>query len=216
MATRILLVDDHRVVLEGLRSLLEQESDLEVVGLAENGRSAISMVDQLRPDVVVIDIAMQDLNGMDAAAQIIRNHPKTKVVALSTHTGGKYVRSMLDAGAHAYVTKETATSELLRAIRAVRTGRKYLSSDITDTVIDSYVSREIEDDSAMSVLGGREREVLQLIAEGLTSGEIAERLHISTNTVDTHRRNIMKKLDLHSVAELTKYAVREGLSDLQS
>ena len=215
MAIRVLLVDDHRVVLEGLRSLLEQESDLEVVGLANNGRDAISMVGELGPDVVVIDIAMPSLNGMEAAAQIVRDHPKTKVVALSTHTEGKHVRSMLDAGAHGYVTKETAPSELLRAIRALQRGRKYLSSDITETVINGYVNREVTDTSAMQILGGREREVLQLIAEGLTSGEISRRLHISTNTVDTHRRNMMKKLDLHSVAELTKYAVREGLTDLQ-
>ena len=216
MGTRILLVDDHRVVLEGLRSLIEQESDLEVVGLAEDGRAAMSMIDQLKPDIVVIDIAMPDLNGMEATTQIARDYSTTKIIALSMHTEGKYVRSMLDAGAAGYVTKETASSELLRAIRAVTRNRKYLSSDITDRVIDGYVNREVEDTSAMAILGGREREVLQLIAEGLTSGEIASRLHISTNTVDTHRRNLMKKLDLHSVAELTKYAVREGLTELDS
>lgn len=215
MTIRILLVDDHRLVLEGLRSLLEQESDIEVVGLAEDGRSATSMIKQLEPDVVVIDIAMPNLNGLEATVQIVRDHPKTKVLAMSMHTDSKHVRSMLDAGAHGYVTKETAPSELLRAILAVQRGRKYLSSDITDRVIDAYVNREVEDTTAMNILGGREREVLQLIAEGMTSGEIAKRLHISTNTVDTHRRNMMKKLDLHTVAELTKYAVREGLSDLQ-
>ena len=214
MATRVLLVDDHQVVLEGLRSLLEQESDLQVVGTATNARDAITMIREDEPDVVVVDVAMPDLNGFEATAQILHEKPNLKIVALSTHTSGKHVRGMLDAGAHAYVTKETAANELLTAIRQVRRGRKYLSSDITGTVVDGYVNREVVDTSAQNLLGAREREVLQLIAEGLTSGEIASRLHISTNTVDTHRRNLMKKLDLHSVAELTKYAVREGLTQL--
>jgi two-component system NarL family response regulator len=214
MPTRILLVDDHRVVVEGLRVMLDQEPDMEVVGIAEDGRVSLSLVNELRPDVVVMDIGMPQLNGTGAAAQIHHDHPKTKVIALSTYSDRKHVRGMLEAGAHGYVTKATASNELLRAIRKVVAGRKYLSSDVTEGVIDGYMNREVEDSSATSALGGREREVLQLIAEGKTSGEIATILHISTNTVDTHRRNVMKKLDLHSVADLTKYAIREGLTEV--
>jgi DNA-binding NarL/FixJ family response regulator len=215
MPVRLLLVDDHQVVLEGLRAMLEQELSLEVVGMAENGRSALSMVRQLSPDVVVMDVGMPDLNGIDATAQIVRDFPLVRVVALSTHTDPKHVRAMLEAGAHAYVTKETAGAELIQAIDKARRGMKYLSSDVTGSVIQGYVNpNPPDDDSALALLGGREREVLQLIAEGLTSGEVADRLSISTNTVDTHRRNIMKKLNLHSVAELTKYAIREGLTNL--
>lgn len=215
MAIRILLVDDHRVVVEGLRSLLNGEKNLQVVGLAEDGRQAISMAEQLAPSVVIMDISMPSLNGIEATSQIVKNCPNSRVLALSPHVDGRHVRSMLEAGAHGYVTKEMAGSELIQAIREVSHGRKYLSSDVTESVVDGYVKKVIEDNSAMTTLGGREREVLQLLAEGLTSGEIADRLDISTNTVDTHRRNLMKKLDLHSVAELTKYAIREGLTSLE-
>jgi len=159
---------------------------------------------------------MPELNGIEATTQIMHDHPKTRIVALSTHTRGKHVRAMLEAGAHAYVTKQNAAGELLRAVRKVQHGQKYLSSDITDTVVAGLIDREVEDDSATHQLGGREREVLQLIAEGYTSGEIASHLHISTNTVDTHRRNIMRKLDLHTVADLTKYAIREGITGVDA
>lgn len=215
MTTRILLVDDHRVVLDSLRIMLDQERDFEVVGMAEDGRVALDMVDELSPDIVLMDIGMPDLNGMEATRQIVRDHPGMKVVALSTHASKKHVRSMLEAGAHGYVTKDAASSELTRAIRGVRRGEKYLCSAVTRLVVDSYVTGDGGVKTAMGDLGSREVEVLQLIAEGLTSGEIATRLHISTNTVDTHRRNIMKKIDLHSVAELTKYAIREGLVELE-
>lgn len=216
MATRILLVDDHRVVLEGLRALLNDEKDLNVVGLAEDGRVALSMVVELSPEVVIIDVSMPRLNGIEATSQIVHDHPQTRVLALSTHTDGRHVRSILEAGAHGYVTKEMAGAELVHAIREVSHGRKYLSSDVTESVVDGYVKKVVDDRTAMTILSGREREVLQLLAEGLTSGEIAEQLCVSTNTIDTHRRNLMKKLDLHSVAELTKYAVREGLTGLEA
>lgn len=153
-------------------------------------------------------------NPPDASTGKPVDHPDVKVVALSIHTDGKIVRSMLEAGAHGYVTKETSTRELCRAIRKVRDGLKYLSSDVTTSVVEGYLSHVVPDQSAMTRLAGREREVLQFIAEGLNSGEIAGRLNISTNTVDTHRRNLMKKLNLHSIAALTKYAIREGLTDV--
>lgn len=214
MATRVLLVDDHRVVMEGLRAMLDQQPDIEVVGMASDGRKAMAMVEELSPDITIMDISMPDLNGMQATAQILHDHPKAKVIALSTHNDSKHVRAMLEAGASGYVTKDTAGEELLEAIHKVRNGQSYLSSDVTGNVMAGFVNREIVDNSAMQALGSREREILQLIAEGHTSGEVAAKLHISTNTVDTHRRNIMKKLDLHSVADLTKYAIREGLTDV--
>jgi two-component system NarL family response regulator len=158
---------------------------------------------------------MPELNGVDAARQIGHEHPRMRVVALSTHTDERFVRMMLEAGAHGYVTKEAAGTELVRAIRQVCQGRKYLSSDVTGDVVEGYIQRDPEEAAGHAPLGGREREVLQLIAEGATSGEIAARLHLSTNTVDTHRRNIMKKLDLHSIADLTKFAIREGLTDVE-
>jgi two-component system NarL family response regulator len=195
--------------------MLDQEDDFEIVGMAEDGRVALDMVSELSPDVVLMDIGMPDLNGMEATRQITRRNPGAKVVALSTHASQKHVRAMLEAGAAGYVTKDAATAELTGAIRKVRKGEKYLCSTVTGFVVDSFVHGDNGGPGAMRELGSREVEVLQLIAEGMTSGEIAQRLHISTNTVDTHRRNIMKKLDLHSVADLTKYAVREGLVELE-
>ena len=202
------------MVIDGLRAMLDQEEDMEVVGIAEDGRTVLAMVGELSPDVVVMDIAMPELNGIETTAQILQSHPRVKIVGLSTHTDKRCVRSMLEAGAHAYVTKEASGGELLLAVHKVMGGFKYLSSDITEGVIDGYVHQDVDYSSAMSQLGGREREVVQLMAEGYSSGEIATELDISTNTVDTHRRNIMKKLGLHSVAELTKYAIREGLTDV--
>lgn len=213
MATRILLVDNHRLVIEGLWAILEQQDDLEVVGMASTGRIALSLVAELKPDIVVMDISMPDLNGIDATVQIVNHHPDVKVIALSAHRDKRYVRAMLEAGTHGFVVKDTASTELLQAIKSVNGGQKYLSSNVTDAVIDGFVNGDGEEATVMTQLGAREREILQLIAEGYTSGEIAGQLHISTNTVDTHRRNIMKKLDLHSVADLTRYAIREGLTD---
>jgi two-component system NarL family response regulator len=212
--TRLLLADDHGVVLEGLRAMLDQEPDLEVVGLARDGRTALEMVRELKPHVVVMDITMPDLNGIEATTQLVRDHPNCRVVALSTHTEARFIRAMLEAGASAYVTKQMAGEELLRAVRQVQRGFKYLSSDITDMVVEGCVHPAGKTPSAMNKLGSRERQVLQMIAEGRTSGEVAARLHIATNTVDTHRRNIMRKLNLRTVADLTKYAIREGLTGL--
>ncbi len=214
MATRILLVDNHRLVIEGLWAILNREDDLEVVGMASTGRIALEMVAEQQPDIVVMDISMPDLNGIEATSQIVSQYPQVKVIALSAHRDKRYVRAMLEAGTHGFVVKDTASTELLQAIKSVKDGQKYLSSNVTDAVIDGYVNGDAAESTVMTSLGSREREILQLIAEGYTSGEIASQLHISTNTVDTHRRNIMKKLDLHSVADLTRYAIREGLTDV--
>ena len=216
MNIRILLVDDHQMMRDGLRSVLDLEDDFDVVGEAGNGYQALEMARTRRPDVIVMDIGMKDLNGMEATRQIIAQNPRAKVVALSTYSNEPYVISMLEAGACGYVLKDAAVDEMRRAIRVVADGRHYLSPEIAGTVVASRLRGPVQEGaSASSPLGARERQILQLLAEGHTSSEIARQLHIATTTVDSHRRNIMKKLDLHSVAELTKYAIREGLTSLE-
>jgi two-component system NarL family response regulator len=215
MSVQILLADDHQMLRDGLRSILASEPDIEVVGEAENGHAAVAMARTLRPNVVVMDIGMCGLNGVEATRQIKAENPKVHVIALSTYSDRRYVLSMLEAGASGYVLKASAYDELLRAVRAVAEGKNYLSPDITGVVVDAHLHAQSESGaSAYTSLGPREREIVQLLAEGHTSPEIARRLHISTSTVETHRRNIMRKLDVHSIAELTKYAVREGLTSL--
>ena len=217
MSIRILLVDDHRIVREGLRALLECESGFEVVGEAADGRTALGMIRTLSPNVVVMDIEMPDLNGIEATRQIKNEHERVKVVALSTHFDRRYVSHVLDAGASAYVPKMDAHDELVRAVRAVSAGRTYLSPEVAGFVLERFThDKEGGDDSAYSRLSAREREVLQLLAEGKSSPATAKVMHISIKTVETHRRNIVQKLNVHGTAELTKYAVREGLTSLES
>lgn len=215
MSLRILLVDDHKVMRDGLRAIIARENVVDVVGEADNGLSAVHLARKLSPDVVVMDIGMQDMNGIEATREIRSSCPDVKVVALSTYSDKRYVLNMLEAGAQGYVLKDSASSELLTAIRVVAEGQSYLSPPITSTVVQSYTTKQDQKEcTAYSELGAREREVLQLLAEGRTSREIATLLHISPRTVETHRRNIMRKLAIHSIAELTKYAIREGLTTL--
>jgi two-component system NarL family response regulator len=215
MSVRILLVDDHQMFRDGLRSILDAEDGVEVIGEAEDGRVAVELAQALAPDVVVMDIGMHGLNGVEATRQIKANHPEIQVVALSTHSDRSYVLSMLEAGASGYVLKTAAFDEMRHAVQTVAKGKYFLSPDITGLVVDARVhDSSPPSGSAKIILGAREREILQLLAEGHSSPEIAQRLHISASTVDSHRRNIMRKLDVHSVAELTKYAVREGLTPL--
>lgn len=215
MTTRVLLVDDHELMRQGLRSILESEQDVEVVGEAVSGRDAVALARALQPDVVVMDVAMKDLNGIEATRQIRAECPSVQVVALSSYSDRRYVAAILEAGACGYVLKADAYDDLRRAIHAARHGKSYLSPDVAAAVIDaSLKSPRPAAASALELIGPREREVLQLLAEGLSSPEIARRLHVATSTVDTHRRNIMNKLGLHSVAELTKFAIREGLTPL--
>ena len=211
MTIRIMLADDHKILLDTLSLLLESEKDIKVVGVVKDGREVLELAASLRPDVVVMDINMPGMNGIEATRRLIAHHPKIKVVALSGLAHKQYVLEMLEAGASAYITKENASGELVRAIRAVMNGQKYLCPEVAATVVDNTGHHPV---SGIPLLGPREREVLQLLAEGGTSPVIAKRLFISTSTVDVHRRNIMKKLDLHSVAELTKYAVRNGLTSM--
>lgn len=216
MSMNILLADDHAMMREGLRAILERDPDYNVVGEASDGVAALDMANELQPDVIVMDIAMPNLNGVEATRQILRRQPNVKIIALSTYSDRRYVLAMLEAGAYGYVVKAAIGSELLRALEAITKNQKYLSPEVSDPVVDNYLNRPSTGrDAVYHNVAPRERQVLQLLAEGKTSGEIAEVMGISSHTVDVHRRNIMRKLNLHSVAELTKYAVREGLTSLE-
>ncbi|MBN1671979.1 MAG: response regulator transcription factor [Kiritimatiellae bacterium] len=215
MSTRVLLADDHEMIREGLRSLLEKQADLEVVGEAEDGHAAVRLVQKLHPNVVVLDVAMPGLNGVEAARQITAKHPHVKIIALSMHEDRRYVSEMLKAGASGYLLKGGAFRELVEAVRAVMKDRIYLTPAVARTVVDEYRRGAGEEaKSAFAVLTEREREVLQLLAEGKSAKEIAGVLALSVKTVGTHREHIMEKLNLRSLAELTKYAIREGLTSL--
>ena len=216
MSTRIIIADDHTIVRHGLAKLIEAEKDMEVIAQTENGIATVELARELSPDVVVMDVAMPDLNGIDATQQILRENPKIKVLALSMHSGKKFVIAMLQAGATGYLLKDCALEELTTAIHTIIDGKTYLSPSITDIVVQNYIrTTERQDRSAFSVLSQREREVLQLIAEGNTTKQIALRLHISPKTVEGHRLRLMNKLDIDNVAQLTKYAIQEGLTSAE-
>jgi DNA-binding NarL/FixJ family response regulator len=215
VTVRVLLVDDHQMVREGLRAVLERDEWCTVVGEAASGREAVQLTEALKPDVIVMDVAMSDLNGIEATRQIVSSGSEARVVALSSHSDRRYVKAILGAGAHGYVLKANAYDDLRRAVEAAAEGKKYLSADVTGEMIEIALHGG-EPGAVHELLGPRELEVLQLLAEGLTSSEIAERLFIATTTVETHRRNISRKLDLHNVAELTKYAIREGVTSVDS
>lgn len=216
MSIRVLLADDHRIVRQGLRGLLEKEGDIEVVAEAAEGRTALRLARDMCPDVVVMDIAMPDMNGIGATRHILAQAPGVKVVTLSMHSDRRFVAEMLKAGASGYLLKDCAFEELAQAVRTVAGGQTYLSPGIAGVVIRDYVRHLSEVDSAYSALTPREQEVLQLLAEGKTIRQIASCLQVSMKTVETHRRHIMSKLDIHSIAQLTKYAIREGLTSLAS
>lgn len=212
MTTRILLADDHELFLAGIRTVLEQEKDMVVVAEAKDGRAAIEAAIEHEPDVVVMDVNMPKLNGIEATRHIVAKLPSVKVLVLSMHHERRLVLAVLEAGAAAYVVKESALNELIDAIRNVVEGRTYLSPAIAGTVIEAYKAGRPRESAPFDVLTDREREVLQLIAEGNTTRQIAACLHVSGKTVSTHREHIMRKLNLHSVAEITKYAIKEGLT----
>lgn len=219
MKTRLLIADDHKLMREGLKALIEKEADMEVVGEAEDGKSTVSLAHRTSPHVIVMDVSMPDLNGIEATRKILGANPNVRVIALSGHADQRFVREMLTAGASAYILKHTAFDELMRAIRVVMKGRKYLSPEVTRGVTDAFVelSKPLNGSSAaFVVLTDREREVLQLTAEGKSTKQAAGDLGVSIKTVETHRRNIMEKLQIHTVAELTKYAIREGLTSLDT
>jgi DNA-binding NarL/FixJ family response regulator len=213
MAIRILLVDDHEIMREGMCALLKKSNDYEVVGQASDGREAVKLVRELQPDVVIMDIGMPNLNGIEATRQMINDNPKIKVMALSTHSDGNIVAKMLKAGASGYMLKESAFAELLDGISSMYTNNTYLCSKIAKVIFNDYVNMLTNPKwSGNDGLTGREVEVLQLVAEGKTTKEIAQVLGVSVKTVDSHREHIMDKLGIHNIAGLTKYAVREGLT----
>jgi DNA-binding NarL/FixJ family response regulator len=207
---RILLADDHALVRHGFRMILAAQPDMEIAGEAGNGREAVELAQKLKPDVVVMDVAMPELNGIEATRRIIELAPRARVLALSMHKDAVYVREILRAGARGYLLKDSADADLLAAVRAVAKGEGYLSPGVSDAVLSDY-RRHVTD--PLDLLTSREREVLQLIAEGKTNQEIATSLNLSVYTVEAHRGRLMEKLNLHSTGELVRFAVRSGLVD---
>jgi len=213
MKTRILLADDHKILREGLRLLIEKESELELVGEADNGKTAVQMVCDLKPDVVIMDIAMPEINGIEATRQIKAKVPDVKVIALSMYADKRYVLGMLQAGASGYLLKDSAFNEIVTAILSVKSNHIYLSPVITKVAIDDYIKHKAQDEELIdSSLSPREREVLKLLTSGMNTKQIAAELCVSTKTIDTHRQRIMKKLDIHNMVDLTKYTIRMGFS----
>lgn len=217
MCIRVLLADDHRIVRDGLRALLARESDIDVVGEAGDGLDAVRLARTLQPDVVVTDVSMPGLNGVDAIRRIRAQDAAPRVLCLSVHSDSRMVVSVLEAGASGYVLKDASFDELALAIRKAMAGQIHLSADLVGLVVDKVRARPGSNAARTDVkapLTPREREVVQLLAEGMTTQQIADRLHVSTKTVATHRENVLQKLQIRGIAELTRYALREGLSSL--
>jgi two-component system response regulator NreC len=213
---RVLLAEDHTIVRKGLRALLDDETDIEVVGEAEDGRETVRQVERVHPDVVLMDITMPLLNGVEATRQIKAQYPEVQVLGLTRHENEEYIYQLLRAGASGYVVKQAAPAELVEAIRAVSQSETYLSPSINPSVVEEYIrqAKAMVKSGPDERLTPREREVLQLVAEGRTNREIAQVLSISVKTVEHHRANLMSKLDLYSAAELTQYAIRTGVIDI--
>jgi len=208
---KIILVDDHKLLRDGLRNIIEQRSNMHVIGEASNGREAIKTCSKLLPNVIVMDVAMPDLNGIEAAVQIHKIHPDIKIIGLSMHSSKQFIQGMFNAGASGYLLKDGDADELIAAITTVMHNKKYLSKDINQEFLALLKKGETLQKTQLS---SREKEVLQLIAEGNSSKKIGEILFLSSKTVDVHRTNIMKKIDLHTIPELTKYAIQKGLTTL--
>jgi DNA-binding NarL/FixJ family response regulator len=212
MSIKILIADDHKIIRDGLQALISGEADMEVVAKTDSGYEAVEFAKRYSPDIVIMDINIPDLNGIDATRLILSENPGVKVIALSVHSASRFVKEILKAGASGYLVKHCAFEELAAAIRTVSQNKRYLSSEIISVVMDEYIAESSsEKPSVFMSLTSREREILQLVVLGLKSAEIAARFCISVKTVSTHRRQIMKKLNLSSVAELTRYSIREGL-----
>jgi two-component system, NarL family, response regulator NreC len=214
---RVLIADDHGVVRRGLRLQLEQHDDFEVVGEASDGREAITMLDKLAPDIIIMDIAMPNLNGIQATAQIVKKNPQVGIIVLSMHSDETYLTRTLAAGAKGYLLKDNAEVDLERAVRVVAQGKPYFSPAIANTLLEDYMrqmqQRGLQD--SYDLLTEREKEILQLLAEGKTNKDVAQLLNLSPNTVETHRTRLMQKLDLHSTAEIVLYAVRKQIISYQ-
>jgi DNA-binding NarL/FixJ family response regulator len=217
MSIRVFIADDHAVVRDGLISLLKMQPNIEVIGSASNGREAVQEVERLKPDVVVMDISMPELNGIEATLQIRDACPGTQVIVLSMHSTAEHVFRALHAGARGYLLKESAGAELIKAIRSVQSGLRYLSQKITDTVVSDYVKDRPGDQSKspLDLLSPREREILQLVVEGKSSAEISKNLFLSIKTVETYRSRLMQKLGIKDIPSLVKFAVQHGLTSLE-
>ena len=215
MKTKIVIADDHKIMREGLKALIEKQPDMEVAAEAQDGLAATKLARKLLPQVIIMDIGMPEMNGIDATRQIISENKDIKIIALSMHSDRRFVLEMLKAGASGYLLKDSAFEELVNAVHTVMTGQSYLSPRITDIVVKEYLYNLPKSESTVfTVLTVREREVLQLLAEGKSTKQIAATLNLSVKTVETHRQQIMEKLEIRTVAELTKYAIREGLTSL--
>ncbi len=213
---KLLVADDHKIFRQGIKKLLEEESDMQVVGEAADGREAVKKSTELKPDVILMDIAMANLNGLEATKQIKKVLPSIKVIMLTMHKNEEYILQSFQAGASGFILKEGAVEELVSAIRSIHQDKSFLSPTISKTLIDAYL-RKMETgktETPFDLLTDREREVLQLIAEGYTNREVAKALFISVKTVEAHRAHIMQKLNIHDIAKLVKYAIQKGLVDL--
>jgi DNA-binding NarL/FixJ family response regulator len=210
---RIVIAEDHTILREGLKALLSADQEFDIVGEAVDGRDAIRYVDKTHPDLILMDLSMPRLNGLDAIKEVKKGHPKTKVVALTVHKTEEYIHATLEAGADGYVLKDATHEELIQALRHVLSGKRYLSPGVSEKVIDGYLQgkKKAKPHSPWDTLTQREREVLKLIAEGYKNKEVADLLFISLKTVEKHRANLMKKLDLHNASALTAFAIEKGL-----
>lgn len=215
MSISVFLVDDHTIVRDGLRYLLEAQKDIKIVGEAANGRDAVKAVSKLHPDVVIMDILMADLNGIEATEQICRVCPATRVVILSMQSSSESIIRALRAGARGYLFKESAGRELIQAMHAVHAGHRYLSAKVSDQVVGACLKQEEEFKDPLSVLSQREREVLQLVVEGRTSAEIAAILFLSNKTIESYRSRLMQKLGIKDMPGLIKFAIQQGLTSLE-
>ncbi|MBZ0265536.1 response regulator transcription factor [bacterium] len=215
MAIKIVLADDHKMLRDGLRPLLQNRRDMEVVGEAEDGHAVLKVVHESNPDILILDISMPGLNGIEITRRLLSENPELRIIILSMHSDRRYVKEALKAGALGYLLKDSEFTELLQAIDSAMQRKIHLSDEIADTVVRDYILRDDEKSSAFTILSTREREVLQQIAEGNATREIADHLEVSIKTIESHRKQIMDKLNLRNVAELTKYAIREGLTSLE-
>ena len=215
MKIRIVVADDHKIMREGLKALIDKQPDMEVAAEAQDGLTATRLARKLLPHVIIMDIGMPEMNGIDATREIVAENKDIKIIALSMHSDRRFVLEMLKAGASGYLLKDSAFEELVTAVHTVMTGQSYLSPRITDIVVKEYLHNlPRNESSAFTILTQREREVLQHLAEGKSTKQIASTLNLSVKTVETHRQQIMDKLQIRSVAELTKYAIREGITSL--